>query len=308
MVEEIGKIISKGFETFTKNLNLSIPFVLNVFVSGLLTIVILFYGLLTILGSSLQSLARVSSPDDILFKLLPVIAKYFFEIAALIALYFLISMFFQAFFMAGAIGMAKQAIESGKTDISTMIASGKKNVINLYLAEILVGLLYIAGIVFILPGAMKFGQLLSTGFMEGNNTGAVLLLFGGALLWGAYVLILNLVLALFRYALVIDELESIDGITAGFRFFNKHRFDVFLLWLIIGAVIFILAILGQIMGLIPIINVIWPFLSVLVSVLIIEPITTLWWVRLYMTRTGKKLYFNELLAHPLELEKLRANQ
>jgi len=40
MVEDIGKIISNGFETYTKNLNLSIPFVLNVVITGLLLVII----------------------------------------------------------------------------------------------------------------------------------------------------------------------------------------------------------------------------------------------------------------------------
>lgn len=307
MVEEIGKIISKSFETYTNNLNLSIPFVLNVFITGMLAIVLLIYGLFTILGPELQSLSGASPSPEMLFKLLSIVAKNFLKIAALLSLYFLISTFFQAFFIAGAIGMAKQAIETGKTEFSTMMASGKKNVISLYLAEILVGLLYLAGIVFILPGSMKLGKFLSTGFTEGN-TSAILLLLGGALLWGAYALVLSIVLALFRYALVIEELEPVEGIISGLRFFNRHRFDVLLLWLAVGAILVVFSVLGQTLGSVTVINVLWPFLSVLVSIFIIEPVTMLWWVRLYMERTGKRLYFNELLAHPLELERLKANQ
>jgi hypothetical protein len=42
MVEDIGKIISNGFETYTKNLNLGVPFVLNVIIMGLAFIILGF--------------------------------------------------------------------------------------------------------------------------------------------------------------------------------------------------------------------------------------------------------------------------
>jgi hypothetical protein len=42
MVEDLGKIISNGFETYTKNLNLGIPFALNVIITSLLAFIILW--------------------------------------------------------------------------------------------------------------------------------------------------------------------------------------------------------------------------------------------------------------------------
>lgn len=300
MVENIEKIIKNGFETYTKNLNLGIPFVINLLITGLLAVLMLGLGLIYIFGSSLSSLEN-ASPEKIIAIILPLISQHLFEIAVLIAVYIFISLFSNSFFTAGAIGMAKQATETGKSDLSAMMEAGKKNVVNLYLAEILAGLLYLAGVVFIVPGAMKTGisQLISSA-----NTGAIILLIGGFLLWMVYILILSLILAVFMYALIIDNLGPIDGITTGLRFFYNHKFDVFLLWLITGAVVIVVAVIGQVVGAIPVLNNIWPFINVLISVLIIAPLTTVWGVRLYMARTGKKLYFNELLAHPCELEKL----
>jgi hypothetical protein len=195
--------------------------------------------------------------------------------------------------------MAQQATETGKTELSTMIEVGKKNVVNLYLAGILVGLLSLAGIVFIVPGAMRtnIAQILSF-----TNTNAILLLIGGFLLWVVYLVILSLVLAVFTYALVIDNLGPIDGILAGFGFFSRHKFDVFMLWLVTGVIVIVLIIVEQVMGLIPVMKIIWPFINIFISIFVIPSLTTLWWVRLYMTRTRKKIYFNELLAHPNELE------
>lgn len=297
-MEDIGKIISNGFETYTKNLALAIPFALNAVITGTLAIIVFGFGFFYLFGSSLSALGSASTPQAAAAILLPVITRHFYEIVILVIIYFLFFLFSQSFFIAGAIGMAQKATETGKSDLSAMIEAGKKNVVNLYLAEILVGLLALAGIVFIVPGAMKINldQLLS-----GNNTDAVLLLAGGVFLWAIYIAILSLFLAVFSYALVIENLGPVDGIAAGFGFFKAHKSDVFLLWLVIGIILFVLMIADAIFGGIPVLNVIWQFASLIINFLIIPPLTTLWWVRLYMTRTGKKLYFNDLLAHPNDL-------
>lgn len=304
-MEDVGKILGKGFETYTGNLNLSVPFVLNFFIATLLVLLILGLGFLYILGSSFELLESASTPEAAVLALIPIIKQHLPEILAMVVLFILLSAFFQSFFIAGAIGMARKATETGKSELSTMMEAGKKNVINLYLADILVSLLYLAGIVFLVPGAMKadIGSLLSP-----ENTGAILLLLGGFLVWIIYIAALSLVLAIFSYALVIENLGAIDGILEGIGFFKSHKLDVFLLWLITGAIVLVLALIGQVAASLPIINMIWPFVNILLSVLVIPPLTTLWWVRLYMTRTNKKIYFNELLAHPSELEKLGANQ
>ncbi|MCZ7392438.1 MAG: hypothetical protein ABOK23_01190 [Candidatus Methanoperedens sp.] len=298
MVEDTGKIISNGFETYTKNLNLCVPFVVNLFVSRIMDFLFFSVGFSYILGSNLSSLNETASPEQIISTILPLISRHIFEIAIMVILFILISLFFQAFFTAGAIGMAKQATETGTLNLSSMLEYGKKNVVNLYLAEILIGLLLFAGVVFLVPGALSAdrGNILS------SDTSSILLFMIGVLVWIIYAVILSIVLALASYALVVESLGPVDGIIAGYNFFTKQKFDVFLLWLIILIVsavpIIGLVILGAIFGM----NFIW-LLIILVSVLIIAPLTTLWWVRLYMTRTDKKIYFNELLAHPNELEK-----
>lgn len=308
MVEDTGKIISNGIETYTNNLNLCIPIVMNAFVTGLLAVFVLGFGFLYIFGSSLSSslssLENAASPQEAVLTILPLVTQHLPEIVVLFLIYFAVASFFQSFFVAGAIGMTQKATETGKSDLSTMIEAGKKNVVALYLAEILVGLLSLAGIVFIVPGAMNtdITQILSP-----EKADAILLLIGGFILWIIYVVILNLVLAVFTYAIVIDNLGPIDGILTGFRFFNNHKSDVFMLWVVIGVIVIVFSIFGELIGQIPVISFIWSFINMFVSIFVIPPLTILWWVRLYMDRTNKKLYFNELLAHPNDLAKLRAN-
>jgi hypothetical protein len=305
MTEDIGKIIRNGFETYTKNLNLSIPFVLNIFIICLLAFVLLGVGFIFISGSSLPALKNAASPQAVFSIILSIITQHIVEIAVLALMILLIIFLFGAFFTAGAIGMAKQATETGKSELSTMIDAGKKNFVNLFLADVLFSLLSLAGIVFIVPGAMKINidQLFSP-----EIAGAALLLIGGILLWIIYLFILNIILAVFRYALVIENLGPIDGIVTGLRFFNTHKLDVFLLFLVVIGIAIILAIIDQVMGFIPVINLIWPFISMFISTIILPPIMTVWWVRLYMTGTDRNIYFNELLAHPDELEKFKASQ
>ncbi len=300
MVEEIGKLIRNGFETYTKNLNLSIPLVLNFFITIILAVILAAIGFVYILGSSLSSLENVSSPQQLVSIIFPLIAQHILEIAAIILIIVIVISFIQSFFTAGAIGMAKQATETGKSELSTMGSAGKKNVINLFLAEILVGVLSFAGIVFMVPGATKVNI---NELMSPKNTEALMLLLAGFLLWMLYLLIINLLLAVYRYALVIESLGPIESITAGFRFFNQHKSDVFILWLVIGAIIIAFAIIGEIMGAIPIISIFWAIVNMIVSIFVIPPLTTVWWVRLYMTRTDKQIYFNDLLAHPNDLGK-----
>lgn len=59
------------------------------------------------------------------------------------------------------------------------------------------------------------------------------------------------------------------------------------------------------MGSLPIINILWSFISFFISIIVIAPLTTVWWVRLYMIRTEKKVYFDELLAHPNDFEQIK---
>ncbi len=294
MAEDIGKIINNGIETYTKNINLCVPFILNILVLGLTALIITVIGFLTILSSF--SFKEYNSPDALALAMISTLSQHVYEITAFVIIGVLILVFIASFFTSGAIGMARQANETGRSQLSTMMEAGKKNVVNLFLAEILVMLLVFAGIVFLVPGikSMNFSQ-------PSENTSAVLLLLVGFLLFMIYLLILSVVMAAFRYALVIESLGPVEGIIAGIDFFKKNLFDVVLLILVTFAVAFVFAIIDQIMGLIPIINVVWFFISLIISACVLSPIMTVWWVRLYMTRTGKQVFVDDLLAHPNDL-------
>ncbi|MCX9013631.1 MAG: hypothetical protein OIN89_02360 [Candidatus Methanoperedens sp.] len=300
MVEEIGKILGRGFESYTRNFNIAVPFVLGVLVSGVLSMVTFAVGGAYIFGSSLSSLENAATPEEMFSVLLPMISQHLTEIVFLVLIYLLVSGFVQSFFTAGAIGMAKQATETGSSSLSTMMADGRKNTVNLFLANILVGLSMLAGVVFLVPGALRANP----GFSSSPDTVSVLLLVIGVLLWVVYMFILSIVLAIYGYALVVENLGPIDGILAGVNFFKTHKFDVFVLWLVQMAIIVFFSIILQVIKLVPVPDSVFSVFYELAAAVVIMPLATIWWVRLYMSGTGKKLYFNELLLHPSDLEKL----
>ncbi|MCG2735759.1 MAG: hypothetical protein L6282_05135 [Candidatus Methanoperedenaceae archaeon] len=294
MAEEISKIISNGIETYTKNLNLCVPFVLYVFISWIFAAIMLIIGFLLLFGTDISDL-NVDEPEALFLSIASIASQHIPEIALLIISTFLIIMLIFAFFESGAIGMARQAIETGRTQVSTMIEAGRKNFVNLFLADLLVLLVALAGIVFIVPGIKNFD-------LDQPSASAGILLGGGFLLWMVYLLIIGAALAAFRYALVIGSLGPVDGILAGIDFFKKNWVDVIILILLTIAVSIVFAIIDMVMNFIPIISIVWSFISLIITFGVLQPIMTVWWVRLYMTRTGKQVYVNDLLAHPNDLQ------
>ncbi len=300
MAEDIGKIISNGFETYSRNLNICIPFVLSFFITILIAFLVTIFGILFILAPSLSGIDKESSPEALASQILPLISQHIIEIGILIMVIFLLVLLIQAYFTSGAIGMAIQATGSGKSGIRDMTEAGKKYFFNMFLAEMLFSLITLAGIVFIVPGGMKID--FSTVFTS-EYTNDKFLFFGGILLWFIYFLLMSIVLAVFRYALVADNLGPLESITVSLDFFRKNKWDVFKLFLYIMVIIFGFFIIDQILRSIPIVNILWSFINTIISLIVIPPLTTIWWVRLYLTGTNKKIYFNDLLAHPNDLEK-----
>jgi quinol-cytochrome oxidoreductase complex cytochrome b subunit len=80
------------------------------------------------------------------------LAALFFALVVLLSLV-------NAFFTAGAIGMARQALEKGKSDTGTMWSAGKRYFFNMFLATMLMGLLTLAGLIFLLPALAQAASL-----------------------------------------------------------------------------------------------------------------------------------------------------
>jgi hypothetical protein len=165
-MEEIGDLIGKGFGAWKGNLNLCIPFLLSTFFSLLALVPFLLALLSSLPQENLESL----TPQEwmpIMEHALPSLIPPLLGSLALLTL-------FSSFFSAGAIGMARQALEEGRSSTGEIWSSGRRNLVNLFLNTLLIDLTFSAGLLFLLPWA-----LLSA--MGSSDTLAIALLLAGVL-------------------------------------------------------------------------------------------------------------------------------
>jgi hypothetical protein len=273
-MEEISDLIGKGFGTWKGNLNLCIPFLLSTFFSLLALLPFLSALINFISQENLESLPP-QGWMPILEDALPGLAPFFLASLVLLVL-------FGSFFFAGAIGMASQALQTERASTGVMWSSGRKNLVNLFLNTLLIDLISAAGLLFLLPWALLLQRHSS------SDTITIGLLLAGVLLLVLYALFVSLLFALSPYALVVDGLGPLQAVRASVAFFRYNKFDVFLLWLIVLALVLGLQILGG-----------WSSadsakgLQTLaaaagaLNLLVVSPLSTLWWTRLYLSRTLK---------------------
>ena len=284
MYEDIGKLIGEGYGIWRRNLNLCVPFLLTI-VFSLLGMVPLVAAI-AVLFESTPNLESITSPEEFISRfgaMLPGLAIAFL-------LFILVVYLVNSYFTAGGIAMAEQAVAEGRTSTRVMWSAGKRHFRDMFVASVLVGLIMLAGLIFLLPGilSLPLGELKNIQ----AHPNAIGLLALGAIFLLLYLLVMSLVLATVPYALVVDVLGPIGAVKASIRFINYNKFDVFILWIIVVAIS---------LGLQMVVSsaaaagaeAVQGALSILVSVVnvvVIAPLANVWWTRLYMSRTGKRLY------------------
>ena len=300
MTETLEKIITKGFNTWIKNLNICIPLVINYVITLLIetfAIVIIIVG---ILGININDEMLFTSNEEVIELFLSSVDENLVFIAILAVLYIIITMLTSSYFSAGAIGMCQSATSRGDTTIEDMISAGNKNFIHVFMANLLIGLMVLAGIVFMVPGGLLIGNNIDT--IEAGQLGLGIIFFiMGLFIWVIYIIILSVILSMVMYAIIIERIGALEGIHKGYQFFMDNKLSVIFIWLIsiiitftIGSIFFVI---GQILTLTGIIglNMIWSLGSSLVIITTIQPMIMVWWTRLYIVKTGKSLYIDDLL-------------
>ena len=278
MVEDIGSVIRKGFDTWKENLCICLPFVFSSILTPIVAIIIIGSVILASIPSLVPYLTK---PDgitpDLIPQLLPQILQSIDIIIAFIVTIILCKLI-DAFFWAGAIGMAKEATETGRTSLYHLIEYGKRKFISLFFTDIIIGLISFGGIAFLIPGILYIlPELRALSELPPEEAAMALAVFGlGFLAMIVYLMIIGIIFALPRYSVVIDDVGAIEGIKNGFAAFMRNKVVVFLLWLIALAVTMIVASLGAI-------PYIGGIISVILSVIIIQPLTVIWWSRLYLS-------------------------
>ena len=293
MVEDLGNILSNGFETWKKNLSICLPFVFSLILTSLVALIIIGGALLVTVGPLLPSLMPLINsgeiPPDIIRQLQPLFLQNMGIIIAAVIITIILVLLITVFFTAGAIGMAKEATETGRTNLSDMTDYGRRKFMSLLFANIIVGLIVLAGVVFLIPGVLYLLPTINTSQtpFDVTNMAAFALLFLGFMLMLIYMLIVSIMFALPPYAVVIGDLRAVDGVKKGFKFFMAHKVDVFLLWLVVGVIAVVASI---ILSNIPFIG---QLISMAVSVIVIQPLSVIWWSRLYLSEIDIETHSNE---------------
>ncbi len=301
MVEDIGTVIRKGFGTWTRNLNLCVPFILEMitalifFVLALLLFTLIFVAPLV----SQQNIDPSSiTQNDMLNIMESALSESIWVLVSGGVVLFLLYTLVQSFLAAGAIGMAKEASEKGNTSISDMLLSGKMNFFNLFLTNILVYLLALSGLVFLIPGIISIGDL--TVFLSNpeNALESASLLLAGLFIWIVYIILLSIIFLLVDYALVIDGLDPLTAIEKGISFILSNKFPALVMWFLVVGISVFLNLIGEAASYVDLISQIWSFGEFILSTIVIQPLITVWLTRFYLDRKGRNLYsFEDYQLH-----------
>ena len=279
MVEETGSVIGKGFETWKQNLSICLPFVFSSVLTSVVGIIIIGGAILAAIPSLVPLFTKFDeiTPDAISLVLPQILQSMGIIIIAIIAT-IILCMLIDAFFWAGAIGMAKEATETGRANISHMIEYGKRKFISLFFTDVIIGLISLVGLVFLVPGILYILPKLSVlSVLPPEEVITTFAVFGlGFLAMIAYTLIVSIIFALPRYSVVIDDVGAIRGVKNGFKVFRGNKVAVFLLWLITFVLFIISASFGAI-------EYIGGLISTILFVIVIYPLTVIWWSRLYLS-------------------------
>jgi len=279
MVEETGSVIEKGFETWKRNLSICLPFVFSSILTSVVGIIIIGVAILAAIPSLVPLFTKLDEiTPDVIPQLLPQILQSMGIIIIAIIATIILCMLIDAFFWAGAIGMAKEATETGRANISHMIEYGKRKFISLFFTDIIIGLISFVGLVFLVPGILYILPKLSVlSVLPPEEVITTFVVLGlGVLAMIVYTLIVSIIFALPRYSVVIDDVGAIRGVKNGFEIFRGNKVAVFLLWLITFVLFAIAAAFGAI-------EYVGGLISAILFVIVIYPLTTIWWSRLYLS-------------------------
>ncbi len=291
-MERIGEVLRNGAYTWKQNPVLCAPFVLDTFVRFLFFMIVLA-GLAVVIGTDLfmaigseiseimQALQNTGESSieaaEAMVKVYQLVAPFTGVFIVALIILGIGSALIRMFFEVGAVGMAKNATMTGATRMNDLFWYGRRSTVSLFLANIVIMLIFLAGIVFLVPGILLLDA-------SGSGGMAMAAFAIGIILWIGYAIVLSIGLAPVTYALVIDNTGPIEGIEKGWRFFSDHKLDVFLMWVVMFAIFMSLGMIGQVFYMNSVTTVIWQFVVTLINICILLPLITVWWTRLYLSR------------------------
>lgn len=290
MHEDMGTLLNKGYGTWTRNMVIAVPFILDLMTTIIFSLfAVTLFVMVFVMPEIASSTVADNVPPEVYLGILSSLLKENLLLFIAGTLFLLIVfLLIGSFFEAGAIGMCRLALLSGDTSIGQMWSSARHHVLNLLLAKTLVGLIIMAGVVFLVPGVLISGGL-ETLTTDPTSSGSVLIA-AGTLAWFLYALIAGILLFFVEYALVVDDLDPISSLEKSLEFFRENKTGVIAIIGIIVAISLALEIFGSAISSVEALANIWSLVYLFISVLVIRPLTTIWITRMYIDRTGKELY------------------
>jgi len=275
-----SEILSGGFNTWKNNLGICIPFILGMVISLFVAATILLIALFSIFMPIIETLFTNPSSitsTEFFSQIFRTVFENLWIIIVASVITAVIAGLINAFFTSGAIGMAKEAILTGRTNLSHMVDYGKRKYLSLFAANIIVGLIASVGFLFLIPGILSLYSIATDPSVSISGYGifAVFTLLIGLIPMAVYMLAMSILLALVSYAVVLDDLKAIEGFKKGVRVVWHNKINVFLIWLIV----LVVGIVAGLIGNIPFVG--W-ILSLIVSLVIVSPLTAIWWSKLYL--------------------------
>lgn len=181
-----------------------------------------------------------------------------------------------------------------------MVDNGRHSVVNIFLADIAIGLVVRLGVVFILPEYVAVTSLLEgePSMINISGGGAFALVdimlntmpfVLGLLTWLIYIAVISLILVMTNYVIVLDDVGPLDGIRRAFYFFMSNKAEVTIVWLIIISLYAALYVMTALFAYIPYIAPVLFALNFATSIIIIEPLGTVWLTDLYLSKNVRKL-------------------
>jgi hypothetical protein len=223
MKDSLEDIIRKGFGIWRKNPDLALPFLFSTLSSIILMVAlilcfILLFGVpITLDAQRLLEWGSLAVASRIL---------ELFTVSVLFYIIFLIlNMLISSFFYAGAVGMTKKAIETGRTSLDDMMDTGKRRFLDLLLNQLAITLLSLfAAALFIGVSLGVFALTSAVGFPQQP------VINFGVRLFTLAELLLSLVFLMSPFFVVLGEFGALGGLTQSYKFFMKNKISVLLMY------------------------------------------------------------------------------
>ncbi len=264
--EDLGDVVRNGFDTYRHNLKISIPFLLSLFLISAMFVPV---AILLLIGKFESE-----------------------ELMPLWILIFLLAMSSGSVFLAGTVGMAREATLEGKTFLRTVWIEGKAHWLQVLFAAVGLIVIFMIGMFALLVPLSIIGNAVGSIVIFLVFIPAMLIIFIFAIALGYLVPV----------SIVVDNLGSAEGIERGIGFIRSNKRDVLLtsLLYLAASIAIELAIAAVVLGA----SAIFGFedsifseseeasnlLSLpanFIELVVLYPLFVVLWTRLYMDRTGR---------------------